>query len=86
MKQDTQNGMKRVSVNVDQMQAFVIINNDGMMINAGINAKIYLIKVLVIEDIFGILVTVNVNMTNSVMLVSIWIMKIVSVEKGQQIN
>ena len=86
MKQDTQNGMKRVSVNVDQMQAFVIINNDGMMINAGINAKIYLIKVLVIEDMFGILVTVNVNMTNSVMLVSIWIMKIVSVEKGQQIN
>ena len=64
------------------MQAFVIIKNDGMMINAGINAKIYLIKVLVIEDIFGILVTVNVNMTNSVMLVSIWIMKIVSVEKG----
>ena len=64
------------------MQAFVIINNDGMMINAGINAKIYLIKVLVIEDIFGILVTVNMNMTNSVMLVSIWIMKIVSVEKG----
>ena len=52
------------------------------MINAGINAKIYLIKVLVIEDIFAILVTVNVNMTNSVMLVSIWIMKIVSVEKG----
>ena len=86
MKQDTQNGMKRVSVNVDQMQAFVIINNDGMMINAGINAKIYLMKVLVIEDIFGILVTVNMNMTNSVMLVSIWIMKIVSVEKGQQIN
>ena len=86
MKQDTQNGMKRVSVNVDQMQAFVIINNDGMMTNAGINAKIYLIKVLVIEDIFAILVTVNVNMTNSVMLVSIWIMKIVSVEKGQQIN
>ena len=86
MKQDTQNGMKRVSVNVDQMQAFVIINNDGMMINAGINVKIYLIKVLVIEDIFAILVTVNVNMTNSVMLVSIWIMKIVSVEKGQQIN
>ena len=35
----TQNGMKRVSVNVDQMQAFVIINNVGMMINAGVNAK-----------------------------------------------
>ena len=39
MKQDTQNGMKRVSVNVDQMQAFLIINNVGMMINADVNAK-----------------------------------------------
>ena len=39
MKQDTQNVMKRVSVNVDQMQAFVIINNDGMEINTGVNAK-----------------------------------------------
>ena len=39
MKQDTQNGMKRVSVNVDQMQAFIIINNIKMMINAGVNAK-----------------------------------------------
>ena len=39
MKQDMQNGMKRVSTNVDQMQAFVIINNVGMMINTGVNAK-----------------------------------------------
>ena len=39
MKQDTQNNMKRVSVNVDQMQVFVIISNVGMMINAGVNAK-----------------------------------------------
>ena len=39
MKQDTQNGMKHVSVNVDYMQAFVIINNIGMMINAAVNAK-----------------------------------------------
>ena len=39
MKQNTQNGMKRVIVNVDQMQEFVIINNDGIMINAGVNAK-----------------------------------------------
>ena len=39
MKQDTWNDMKRVSVNVDQMQVFVIINNVGMMINAGVNAK-----------------------------------------------
>ena len=39
MKQNTQNGMKRVSVNVDQMTVFVIINNAGMKINAGVNVK-----------------------------------------------
>ena len=39
MKEDTQNDMKRVSVNVDQMQMFVIINNVRMMINGGVNAK-----------------------------------------------
>ena len=38
-KQDTQNGMKLVNVNVDQMQVFVIINKGGIMINAGVNAK-----------------------------------------------
>ena len=31
--------MKCLSVNVEQMQAFVIINNVGMMINAVVNAK-----------------------------------------------
>ena len=39
MKQNTQNDMKRISVNADQVQAFVIINNVGMMINSGKNAK-----------------------------------------------
>ena len=39
MKQDAQNDMKLVNVNVDQMQVFVIINNVGMIINAGVNAK-----------------------------------------------
>ena len=39
MKQDTQNVMKHVSVNVDQMQTFVIINNLKIMINAGLNAN-----------------------------------------------
>ena len=34
-----ENGMKHVSVNVDQMQVFVTINNIGMMISAGVNAK-----------------------------------------------
>ena len=41
------------------MQAFVIINNVGMMINAGVNAKNWLIKVYVIKDLFGILVIVK---------------------------
>ena len=39
MKPDTQNGMKRLSVNLDQMQVFVIINNVGMMINVDANVK-----------------------------------------------
>ena len=38
-QQDTQNDMKHVNVNVDQMRAFVIVNNVGMMINAGVNLK-----------------------------------------------
>ena len=36
MKQD---GMRHVSAKVDQMYVFVIINNDGMKINADVNAK-----------------------------------------------
>ena len=39
MKQDSQNGMKRVSVNVDQMQFFVIINNIGIKIKVDVNVK-----------------------------------------------
>ena len=39
MKQGIQNGMKHVSVNVDQMQVFLIINNAGIMINVNVNAK-----------------------------------------------
>ena len=39
MKQHTQNDMKRVSVNADQMTVFVIIKNGGMIINAGENVK-----------------------------------------------
>ena len=31
--------MKRVNGNVDLMQAFVIISNVGMMINAGVNKQ-----------------------------------------------
>ena len=39
MKQDAQNDLKCVSVNVDLTLEFVIINNFGMMIKAGGNAK-----------------------------------------------
>ena len=63
--------MKRVSVNVDLTVVFVIINNVGMMINEGVNAKNYLIKMYAIKDLFGILVTVSVNGINPVILVSI---------------
>ena len=40
MKQDTQNDMKLVKVNVDQMHVFAIINKDGMKVNADVNATI----------------------------------------------
>ena len=39
IKQDTQNGMKRVNANVSQMHAFVLINNVEMKINADVNIK-----------------------------------------------
>ena len=39
MKQDIQNGMKIVCVNVDQMQVFVITNNVGIKINVDVNVK-----------------------------------------------
>ena len=75
MEQDIQNGMKRVSVNVGYMQAFVIINNIGMMINGGVNAKNQLIKVYTVKDI--ILVLVSGNVINHVMFMNIWITKTV---------
>ena len=39
MKQGTQNGMKRVSVNADQIAAFVTKNNVVLKINASVNAN-----------------------------------------------
>ena len=81
MKRGTQNGTKRVNVNVDQIQMFVTINNVGMKINSDVNAKNYLIKVQVTRDLFGILVIVSANVINLVILVSIEIMKTVNVEK-----
>ena len=71
MKQDTQNGMKRVSINVDLTVVFVTMNNVGMMINAGGNAKNWLIKWYAIKNLFGILVIVSTNVINPVILVSI---------------
>ena len=71
MKHGTWNGMKRVSVNVDYKQEFVIISNVGVMMNAGVNATNYLIKVYVTENLFGILVIVSANLIIRVMLVSI---------------
>ena len=68
------------------MQVFVTINNVGMMINVDANVKNWLIKVYAIKDMLGILVVVSVNAINHVMLVSNWIMKTVSVEKGWQMN
>ena len=78
--------MKRVSVNVNQMAVFVIINNAGRMMNAGVNAKNYLIKVYKIKDLFGIKVIVTANVTNHLTLESIQTMKAVSAEKSQWIN
>ena len=53
------------------MAVFVIINNAGRMMNAGVNAKNYLIKVYKIKDLFGIKVIVTANVTNHLTLESI---------------
>ena len=45
--------MKLVNANVDQIQVFVIINNVGIIINASVNAKNWLTKEYVIQDLFG---------------------------------
>ena len=90
MKQDLQNSMKRVSVNADQMQLFVIINNVGIKTNVDANVKNQLRKEYVIMDLFGILVIVTVNVINRMMFrinsVNIQTMKVVNAEKKQLIN
>ena len=63
--------MKRVSVNVDLIVVFEIINNVGMMINVSVNAKNWLIKAYEIKDLFRILVIVSVNVIDPVILVII---------------
>ena len=76
--------MKRVSVNVDLSIVFVIINNVGLMIHAGVNAKNELIKVYVylVKDLFEIQVFASANFINPVILVSINTIKIVSAKNG----
>ena len=86
MKEDTQSGIKRVNVNVDLIQVFLIINKGEIMINAGVNGKNQLIKVCLIKNLFGIQVVVSVNVINHVMLQSIQTMKIVNVERVQLVN
>ena len=71
MKQDTHNSTKHVNVSVNLGLISVIINNAGIKINVGVNAKNKLIKQCVIKDVFGILVIGTVNMINHAMLENI---------------
>ena len=61
---------------------FAIINNVKMMINIDVDAKNWLIKAYAIKDLFEILVTVSVNVINTVILVSIYTTKFVSAKKS----
>ena len=74
--------MKHVSLNVDLTVVFVIINNVGVVINAGVNANNRLIKTYAIKDLFGILVIVSANVISHVISVSIKTIKIESAKKG----
>ena len=78
--------IKLVYVNVDLMKVFVIINSVGIMINENLNEKNWLKKVDVMMDLFGILVCVNVNVINDIILMNIWIMQIVNIDKKWLIN
>ena len=53
-----------------------------MKVNVDANAKNQLIKAYVMKNLFEILVIVSVIVINLVTLVSIWTMKIVTVEKN----
>ena len=63
--------MKLVGENVDLMQVLAIINKDGIKVNADENEKNQLIRVVLIKDLLGILVILNVNVINHVMLENI---------------
>ena len=77
-----QNDMKFEDINVDQVKVVLKTNNVGIMINGDMNAKNQFTMVDVIEDLFKILVYVDVNVMHHVMLENIQIMKIVNVEKS----
>ena len=64
------------------MQVLVIINKDGIKINADGNAKNWLTKEYVIKDLNKTLANVNVNVIDNAMLKNILMIKTVSVEKG----
>ena len=49
------------------MAVFVITNNVGLMINAGVNVNNWLINESAIKDLFGILVTVSGGVISRVM-------------------
>ena len=57
-----------------------------MMINAGANAKNWLIKAYAMKDLLGILVTVSANVINPVIFVSIWTINIKKKCKKRLIN
>ena len=75
IKQDTQNSMKLVNVNVDYMQVFVMINKGVVKVNTDVNAKNILTKGYVIKDLIRILAITNVSLMNYVMLEKIQIIK-----------
>ena len=78
--------MNLVSTNVDQMQVLVIINNVGTKINVDANVKNGLEKEDAIKNLYGILVIVNMSVTNHVMLEDIQVMKTVNTENNQLIS
>ena len=55
----------------NETRYIVIINNVGIKINADVNAKNQLIKEYIINDLFGILVIVSVNVIKHVILENI---------------
>ena len=85
-KQDLQNGLKHVNVSVNLEKMFVIINSVGIKINVDLNVNNQLVNEYVIKDLFGILVTVSVNLIKLMILVKIQTIKIVNAEKNQLIN